>query len=107
MDGEFEDESIETLDQNVRKIINQKVQNQSRGYLSGIKNGNAIERRKSKRHCSFRRQDTKKRSLLNLQPDRARPEEYKAKRPAAGQTNGHAASPSDLNELLERTCLDF
>ena len=121
-DGEFEDENIEMLDQNVRKIINhKKAQNQSKGYL----NGNAIERRKSKRHasnCSFSRQKTKKvlidflpswqksvnqateqfskRSLLNL----SRIERDLKSTKMNGQpceTNGHAASPNDLNEQLD------
>lgn len=130
-DGEFEDENIETLDQNVRKIINhKKAQNQSKGYLNGIKNGNAIERRKSKRHalnCSFSRQNTKKvlidflpswqksvnqtteqfskRSLLNLsriERDLKMSTKMNGSQQAGGQqTNGHTASPDGLGEQLD------
>lgn len=70
-DGDL-DENADNLDHNVKVMINRKAQNSNKSnYLNGLKNGNVIERRRSKRHalnCSLIKQNNKKKVLLDFLP---------------------------------------
>lgn len=121
-DGDL-DENVESLDHNVKNMINRKDRNSNRNYLNSIKNGNAIERRRSKRHalnCSLIKQNTKKKVLIDFLPSWQKSvnqtTEQFSKRSLLnlskiekdlqnstkmnGQTNGHS-SPNELNEQFD------